>query len=94
MRRKNWRGTHRNHQANANLRRERRDEPLFVAGVEQGDVVAQEVRAQGGADLAYLTGLVIERMRNLEENFKLPSIAIAGSILEHVEPVRRAMQEL
>lgn len=66
--------------------------PLFVAGAEQGDVVAQEVLAQCSADLAYLTGIVIEHMRNLEENFKLPLNAIAGSILEHVEPVRRAMQ--
>jgi len=69
--------------------------PLVVAAAEQGDVVAQEVVVQGGADLAMLAGLVIERICNLEGGeaaaFEVPAVAIAGSILEHAAPVRRAL---
>jgi glucosamine kinase len=67
--------------------------PLVVACAAEGDVVALEVIAQAGADLAYLAGLVIEHIHSLEEGeFEVPDIAIAGSILEHVLPVRQALQ--
>jgi N-acetylglucosamine kinase-like BadF-type ATPase len=68
--------------------------PLVVDAAEHGDAVAQEVVAQGGADLAALAGLVIERIRDLEaagSAFTVPAVAIAGSILEHAAPVRHAM---
>ena len=79
--------------------------PLVVACAEQGDPVAQEVLEQGGADLAYLASLVIERIRSIEacstasaevnpvRPFELPAVAIAGSILELVTPVRRALED-
>ncbi len=77
--------------------------PLVVRLAEEGDPVAGEVLEVGGADLAYLAGLVIENMRNMEAGlaeapearstwkFELPDVAIAGSILEHVPLVRQAM---
>jgi glucosamine kinase len=74
--------------------------PHFVACAERGDGVAQEVLKQGGTDLACLAGLVIEHIRKIEADsaegtsvtFQVPGIAIAGSILEHVAPVRQAME--
>jgi N-acetylglucosamine kinase-like BadF-type ATPase len=80
--------------------------PLVVCLAEQGDPVAREVLEAAGADLAYLGGLVIENMRSKEAGvaglletpspweFELPDVAIAGSILEHVPPVRKAMAAL
>ncbi len=69
--------------------------PLVVAAAEQGDMVAQEVVAQGGSDLAALAGLVIERIRKLEaasgHAFDIPAVAVAGSILERAAPVRNAL---
>jgi N-acetylglucosamine kinase-like BadF-type ATPase len=70
--------------------------PLVVACAEQGDPVAQEVLEQGGVDLAYLASLVIERIRSMEagspQPFTPPPVAVAGSIMEHVAPVRRALE--
>jgi len=79
--------------------------PVVVQCAEQGDEVAKEVLQQAGADLAYLASLVIEHIRKIEAelslksckdnspgDFKLPDVAITGSILEHVAPVRQAMQ--
>jgi len=77
--------------------------PLVVRLAEDGDPIAREVLEAGGADLAYLAGLVIENMRSMEARlagppeahspweFELPDVAIAGSILEHVPLVRKAM---
>jgi N-acetylglucosamine kinase-like BadF-type ATPase len=73
--------------------------PLVVAAAEGGDVVAQEVAAQGGTDLAMLAGLVIEHIRGLERRiesgmdsgFEVPAVAVAGSILERAVPVREAL---
>ena len=69
--------------------------PLVVAAAEHGDAVAQEVVLQGGADLAMLAGLVIERIRGIEVGagsaFESPSVALAGSILERAIPVRHAL---
>ena len=70
--------------------------PRFVACAEQGDPVARQVLEQAGVDLAYLASLVIERIRSMEagstQTFKPPSVAIAGSILQHVAPVRAALE--
>ena len=61
-----------------------------------GDQVAQEVLEQGGSDLAYLASLLIERIRGVEASsemrFELPVVAVAGSILAHVAPVRRGLE--
>ncbi|HLJ79437.1 MAG TPA: BadF/BadG/BcrA/BcrD ATPase family protein [Acidobacteriaceae bacterium] len=67
--------------------------PLVVEAAQQGDAVAREVLEQAGADLAYLAGLVIERIRGIEGEaaFAPPAVAVAGSILEKVPPVRDAM---
>lgn len=67
--------------------------PLVVEAAQQGDAVAREVLEQGGADLAYLARLVIERIRGIEGDtaFTPPAVAVAGSILEKVAPVRQAM---
>lgn len=69
--------------------------PLVVAAAEEGDVVAQEVVRQGGEDLAMLAGVVIDRMRGLEDApgapFATPDVAVAGSVLEHAAPVRAAL---
>ena len=68
--------------------------PPVVSLAEQGDAIAREVLEQGGADLAMLASLVIERIRRIEgeAKFHLPSIAVAGSILEKVTAVREAMR--
>lgn len=67
--------------------------PLVVSLAEQGDAVARAVLEQGGTDLAYLAGLVIERIRGIEaeRGFAVPAVAVAGSILEKVAAVREAM---
>jgi N-acetylglucosamine kinase-like BadF-type ATPase len=69
--------------------------PMVVAAAEEGDGVAEEVVRQGGEDLADLAGLVIERIRRMEDGpgapFAAPDVAVAGSILEHAAPVRAAL---
>lgn len=72
--------------------------PLVVEAAQQGDAVAREVLDQGGADLAYLATLVIERIRKIEAGptpgaaeFAPPAVAVAGSILEKVVAVRDSM---
>ena len=71
--------------------------PFVVAAAEQGDSVAQQVLARAGQDLAYLAGLVIGRIRKLESEssgaFTPPPVAVAGSILGKVAPVRAALTE-
>jgi glucosamine kinase len=71
--------------------------PLVVAAAEEGDKVAQEILEQGGRDLGLLASLVIERVRKLEsragEAFTPPTVAVAGSILGKVAPVREALTQ-
>jgi N-acetylglucosamine kinase-like BadF-type ATPase len=70
--------------------------PMVVELAANGDAVAAEVLAKGGDDLAYLAGLVIERLRHSEDadglKFEVPEIAFAGSILQQVQAVRVALQ--
>jgi glucosamine kinase len=67
---------------------------LVVECAEQGDPVAAEVLARGGRELAYLAQLIIERLREMEDPaFTLPDVAIAGSILGSIAPVRDAMTQ-
>jgi glucosamine kinase len=71
--------------------------PLIVCAAAEGDAVAREVLTQGGRDLAMLASLVIERIRAVEiaagSSFSVPSIAVAGSILEKVDLVRKALTD-
>jgi N-acetylglucosamine kinase-like BadF-type ATPase len=67
--------------------------PQVVACADRGDAVAVEILDQGGTDLAYLVGLLIERMRRADSDaFTIPAVACAGSILTHVGRVRTALQ--
>jgi N-acetylglucosamine kinase-like BadF-type ATPase len=64
-----------------------------VACADRGDAVAQEILERGGAELAYLVRLLIERMRKIEgDRFKIPAVAFAGSILAKVERMRTAIE--
>ena len=64
-----------------------------VALADGGDTVAQEILEQGGTDLAYLVGLLIERMRLIDgDAFTVPAVAFAGSILAHVERMRASIE--
>ena len=72
--------------------------PLVVAAAADGDPVAQEVLREGGQDLAYLASLVIQRIRKTEcaasdGAFTPPPVAVAGSILGKVAPVREALTQ-
>jgi N-acetylglucosamine kinase-like BadF-type ATPase len=71
--------------------------PVVVAAAFEGDQVAQEILAKAGHDLADLAALVLNRIRNLESDtadpFTPPPIAVAGSILGKVAPVRAALTE-
>jgi N-acetylglucosamine kinase-like BadF-type ATPase len=68
--------------------------PQVVACAEAGDEVAREILDQGGADLAYLASLLIERMRASEgTSFSVPQVAFAGSILTKVERERTAFEK-
>lgn len=71
--------------------------PLVVNAAEEGDAVAQEVIAHAGEDLAMLAGLLIEHIRGIEDApgapRPIPDVAIAGSILEHVDAVRKAFTD-
>lgn len=70
--------------------------PLVVACAEENDAAAREVVEQGGADLAMLASLVIERIRRMESRagvaFELPAVAVTGSILERVALLRDALK--
>jgi N-acetylglucosamine kinase-like BadF-type ATPase len=70
--------------------------PLVAACAEQNDPAALEVIEQGGVDLANLASLAIERIRRMEEGSRqlcpIPPLAVAGSILEHVVPLRQVME--
>jgi N-acetylglucosamine kinase-like BadF-type ATPase len=64
-----------------------------VACADRSDAVAQEILEQGGADLAYLVRLLIERMRTIEGSaFEVPAVAFAGSILAKVQRMRSAIE--
>jgi len=64
-----------------------------VALADEGDTIAQEILEQGGRDLAYLVRLLVERMRALEgDAFVVPAAAFAGSILAHVERMRKSIE--
>jgi N-acetylglucosamine kinase-like BadF-type ATPase len=64
-----------------------------AALAERGDAVAMEILERGGADLAYLVKLLIERLRTIEASaFTMPAVAFAGSILAKVETMRKSIE--
>jgi N-acetylglucosamine kinase-like BadF-type ATPase len=71
--------------------------PLVAECAEKGDVVAMEVLRFGGSELATLAILAIDRIRRAEvalgQEFRVPPVAMAGSVLEKVAGVRLAMEE-
>jgi glucosamine kinase len=63
--------------------------PLVLRATEQQDEVASEVLRREGEQLGYLTRLLLRR---LGSSSPTPStLAFAGSIMEHVQPVRDAL---
>ena len=66
--------------------------PHVVACASEGDEGAAEILEQGGAELAYLATLLIERLRIMEgSDFSVPTIAFAGSIMANVERERNSL---
>lgn len=68
--------------------------PAVVACADRGDAIAQGILEQAGRDLAYLAGLVIERVVAADgEVLGSPAVAIAGSILGKVRVVQSALMD-
>jgi glucosamine kinase len=71
--------------------------PLVIAAAMQGDEVAAEVVRSSGEELASLAAIVIERIREAEEEsgqrFVGLPVALAGSILEKVPKTRHTLRE-
>ena len=63
--------------------------PLVLQAAEQKDAIALEVLRSEGEQLGYLTRLLLRRLAAL--SCDLPAIAFAGSIMQHVAPVRAAL---
>jgi glucosamine kinase len=67
---------------------------IIIDCAGNGDVVAASVLRKEGEDLGWLVRLVLRRLRSMASDAArsgLPSVAFTGSILENVEPVRRAL---
>lgn len=66
--------------------------PLVVRCADRGDEVAREVLRRQGEELGYLVRLLLRRLREIsaEPSF-LPELAFAGSVMEHVAPVRESL---
>ncbi|MBS1816088.1 MAG: ATPase [Acidobacteria bacterium] len=69
---------------------------IVTACAEVGDRVAQSVLRQAGEDLAALAVIVMQKIARIEEEENTCvsgalGVAVAGSILQHVVPVREAM---
>jgi glucosamine kinase len=65
---------------------------LVLRAAELGDEVAAEVLHKEGEALAYLARLVMRRLQNMAGDDEwVPPIAFAGSIMEKVLPLRKAL---
>jgi glucosamine kinase len=65
---------------------------LVVRAAEMGDEVSAEVLCREGESLAYLVRIVMRQLRGRARNREwVPPIAFAGSVLEKVPPVRKAL---
>ncbi len=65
--------------------------PVVLACAEAGDTQALEVLQQEGRELGYLPLLLHRRMVERDGAAWQPQIAFAGSILQHVLPLREAL---
>lgn len=65
--------------------------PIVLACAQAGDAVAAEVLASEGSDLAQLGIVTQQRLARWQGTPYTPRFAFAGSILEHVQPVREAL---
>jgi len=66
--------------------------PLVLRCAEAGDAVASSVLKREGEDLAHLACLVIRRLKLTSADAAwIPPLAFAGSIMEKLLPVRRAL---
>ena len=63
--------------------------PLVVSAAEAKDEVAATILAREGSDLGYLARLVLRRLT--QDGSGAPPMAFAGSIMQHVWPVREAL---
>ena len=66
--------------------------PAVLRCAEAGDAVANEVLAREARELAHLALLLHGRLCDLDGDRWQPRFACAGSILEHVTPVRTALE--
>ncbi len=66
---------------------------IVLRCAQQGDVIAKAVLRRQGVELGYLVRLVIRHLRALNQPGWIPAIAFAGSIMEHITPVRDALVE-
>lgn len=67
--------------------------PVVLACAEEGDAVARRVLVNAGRELADLAVLAIEKLHELEPGISPPTVAVSGSILQRIVPVRQAMSE-
>jgi N-acetylglucosamine kinase-like BadF-type ATPase len=67
--------------------------PVVLACAEEGDSVAKKVLAQAGRELADQAVLAVRKLRELEPRAPPPTLAVSGSILQRISPVRQAMFE-
>ncbi len=65
--------------------------PVVLACAEEGDAVAMRVLVSAGQELADTALVALRKLRELEPDAPPPSIALSGSILRRVAPVREAM---
>ena len=65
--------------------------PVVLACAQSGDALALEVLQQEGRELGYLPLLLHRRMLLRDGAAWQPKIAFAGSILQHVLPLREAL---
>ena len=63
--------------------------PLVLKAAEDGDELAASILRSEGEQLGYLTRLLLRRLGSASPD--LPAIAFAGSIMQHVPPVRSAL---
>jgi N-acetylglucosamine kinase-like BadF-type ATPase len=67
--------------------------PVVLACAEEGDAVAMRVLVSAGQELADTALIALRKLRELEPESPPPTVALSGSILRRVAPVREAMIE-
>lgn len=67
--------------------------PVVLACAEEGDAVAMRVLVSAGQQLAATAITALRKLREIEPGSPPPPVALSGSILRRVAPVREAMIE-